>query len=381
MNPNKRPPSQLTSLADEVRGEIYGFKGGAENFQKAISLYKQSPNYNNFPEGVTKVPVESVWIDHSVQRDIKAKHIKRMMDRFDARLCMPAAAVEHPDHPDRYMVYDGQHRIMTCHLLGITEVPVCVVKESNAAFPAYAFEICNDSGIAKASKEDIHRTLLHRWNVGDDQDKEDPKVRLAHNVQQVFDSCGIDLEGQMTRKSAKKRGDNKHFFSHFQYAYLGYEELKRAPGRLAGILNAIKTVYPDQEEIDQGLYIGLVEAVKRGLKDPVDWAHIVDEDQWMIDMLKVIKYATGPDAKNFTQESRKQWDHVTNGLPVEGPKTMLQIMYEVFKRFYNEVEGVNNIIIHDHDIDVGIRNPIMNEEKNKFSICDSFKSMLESARI
>tara|TARA_R110000803_G_C11970123_1_gene319633 strand:- start:652 stop:1794 length:1143 start_codon:yes stop_codon:yes gene_type:complete len=380
MKNNKRPPSQLITLASEVRDDIYGYKGGAENFQEAISKYKTSPQYDNFPKNVEKVSVDSVWIDHSVQRDIKAKHIKRMMDRFDPRLCMPAAAVTHPDHPDRYMVYDGQHRIMTCHLLGITEVPVCVVSETNQAFPAYAFEICNDSGIAKASKEDIHRTLLHRWNVGDEHDREDAKVRLAHRVQEVFDSCGIDLEGQMTRKSAKKRGDNQHFFSHFQYAYLGYEELKRAPGRLAGILNAIKTVYPDQEEIDQGLYIGLVEAVKRGLKDPVDWAHIVDKDQWMIDMLKVIRYATGPDAKNFTQESRKQWDHVTNGLPVEGSKTMLQIMYEVFKRFYKDA-GCENIIIHDHDINVGIKQPWMDEEKKKYSISDSFKSMLESARI
>jgi hypothetical protein len=379
MNKNKRPPSQLISLADEVRAEIYNYKGGSENFQKAISHYEQSDIHDNFPENVKMVPVDDIWIDHSVQRDIKAKHIKRMMDRFDPRICMPAAAVRHPDDPNKLMVYDGQHRIMTCHLLGIEKVPVCVVETNNAAFPAYAFEICNDSGIAKASKEDIHRTLLHRYNVGDATDKEDEKVRLAYNVQRVFDSCGIDLEGQMTRKSAKKRGDNQHFFSHFQYAYLGYTELKTRPGRLAGILNAIKTVYPDQFEIDQGLYIGLVEAVKRGLKDPEDWKKIVDHDEWMIDMLKVIKYATGSDSKNFTQESRKQWEHFTN-VPVEGPKTMLQIMYEVFKRFHKEA-GVENIVIHDHDIDVGIKKPYLNKEKNKFSICDSFNSMLESAKV
>ena len=39
MKHNKRPPSQLITLASEVRDEIYGYKGGAENFQEAISKY------------------------------------------------------------------------------------------------------------------------------------------------------------------------------------------------------------------------------------------------------------------------------------------------------------------------------------------------------
>lgn len=54
MKNNKRPPSQLITLASEVRDEIYGYKGGAENFQEAISKYKTSPQYDNFPKMLRK---------------------------------------------------------------------------------------------------------------------------------------------------------------------------------------------------------------------------------------------------------------------------------------------------------------------------------------
>ena len=43
------------------------------------------------------------------------------------------------------------------------------------------------SFIRKASKEDIHRTLLYRWEHGTHEEREDPRVRKAHKIQSVFD--------------------------------------------------------------------------------------------------------------------------------------------------------------------------------------------------
>ena len=377
----QKPPSQLVSMAPEVLDEIKKLKGGEENLAKwqGKFLRTKQAGEKNFPEGVQHRDVSDIWIDHSVQRDIKPKHVAKIMSRFDPRICMPAAAVE--DQAGRLRVYDGQHRIMACHLLGETKVPVCIIRVPNdPGFPAYAFEVCNDSGIVKASKEDIHRTLLHRWNVSEpgDEAREDEKVMRAYNIQVIFDDAQIDLEGQMTRKSKNKRGDKKHFFSHFQYAYLGFDSLKSDRKQLSSILNAIRTVYHDNEEIDQGLYIGLVEKVRLALQNREDYPILEDPD-WMVNYLEVIRKATGPNAKNFTQEARSQWEHST-GVGVEGPKTMCQIMHEVFKKFYKQF-GYDNIAVPHHDKDVGILNdyiiPAKEGHAEKDSMTKSFRSMLE----
>jgi hypothetical protein len=54
------------------------------------------------------------------------------------------------------------------------------------------------------------------------------------------------------------RGDHNYFFSHFKYAQKGIE-LDPKGSTLNAILAAIKQVFPLQEEIDQGVFIGLYE--------------------------------------------------------------------------------------------------------------------------
>ena len=239
---------------------------------------------------------------------------------------------------------------------------MCVIETEEKTFPAYAFEVCNDSGIAKASKEDIHRTLLYRWEHGTDHEREDPRVKKAHKIQTVFDECEIDLEGQRIRKSDKLKGEKDHFFSHFQYAHFGFDEAKGQ--ELKKILNAIKTVYKDEEEIDQGLYIGLVDQVRiaRSEQDLEDLP-----DDWMEKQLKVIKRATG-NAKNFTQCTREQWQH-HNGTAMEGPKGMCNTMREVFKKFADKEEYFN--VPHHQNCKVGILDE---------NICARFQAMLSGHR-
>ncbi len=349
-------PEVQTALANTVKGWDGILKGAKNKLQKDLDKGK------NFPQGVQVIDIGKIWIDYSVQRDIKHKHVAKIIERFDPRICMPAAGVKlvNGTDDDRIFVYDGQHRLMVCAILGIKEIQVCVIETEEKTFPAYAFEVCNDSGIAKASKEDIHRTLLYRWEHGTDEEREDPRVRKAHKIQSVFDETGIDLEGQRIRKSEKLRGSQKHFFSHFQYAHFGYDEIGIV--EMKNVLNAIKSVYDNEEEIDQGLYIGLVDMI-RIAKSEQELEDLPED--WMKKVLTVIKRATG-NAKNFTQCTREQWQH-HNGTAMEGPKGMCNTMREVFKKYHTKEEYVN--VPHHQNCKVGIIDD---------NVCARFEAMLNA---
>jgi len=311
-------PEVITALNETIKGYPELEKRAQHN------LLKNLQSGVTFPNGIIMTPIEQIWIDYSVQRDIKHKHVAKILDRFDPRICMPAAGVRIAgDESDRIYVYDGQHRLVVLALLGIKQVPICVVETAELTFPAKAFEICNDSGIAKASKGDIHRTLLYRWEHGNDLDKDDPKVKNAKKMQSVFDECDIDLEDKRLRKSEALKGDSPHFFSHFLYAEKGIAEGREV---LKNILSAMKTVYKDEEEIDQGVYIGLLEMVKRARVD-----HMLDElpEGWMIDLLKVVKSALGT-AEHTHKISQAQWQH-TRGTSWDAPVAMCNVLREVFK--------------------------------------------------
>jgi hypothetical protein len=346
-------PEVQTALASTIKGWDGILKGAKNRLKKDIKAGK------NFPQGVQAIDISNIWIDYSIQRDIKHKHVAKIIERFDPRICMPAAGVKLlTEDSDTIYIYDGQHRLMVCALLGITEIQVCVIETEEKTFPAYAFEVCNDSGIAKASKEDIHRTLLYRWEHGTEQEREDPRVRKAHKIQSVFDVSGIDLEGQRIRKSDKLKGNNPHFFSHFQYAHFGYDEIGMS--EMQKVLNAIKKVYTDEEEIDQGLYIGLVDMIRIAKAEQ----ELEDmPDGWMETVLKVIKRATG-NAKNFTQCTREQWQH-HNGTAMEGPKGMCNTMREVYKKYHDKEEYVN--VPHHQNCKVGVIDD---------NICARFQAML-----
>ena len=82
----------------------------------------------------------------------------------------------------------------------------------------------------------------------------------------MFDECEIDLEPKRVRKSPGKCGPNKHYFSHFDYAYKGIK-MSGEQG-LKDALKAIKEVYGDEEggEINQGLFIGLMKQYQMKLQ-------------------------------------------------------------------------------------------------------------------
>ena len=95
----------------------------------------------------------------------------------------------------------------------------------------------------------MHRNALTRYRLG----SRDIKNVKARTLQDQFDFVGIDLQDKGQRKSANLRGSNDYFFSHFKYAYKGID-LDQSGGVLEEILDAIVSVFPLQEEVDQGCY-------------------------------------------------------------------------------------------------------------------------------
>ena len=141
----------------------------------------------------------------------------------------------------------------------------------------------------------------------------------------MFDECEIDLEPKRVRKSSGKCGPNKHYFSHFDYAYKGIKMSGEAG--LSEALKAIKQVYGDEEggEINQGLFIGLMKQYQMGSE-----AKRLNRlpDDWMTKMLEAIKKVC-PSAVLVHSAAKKQWQHA-NGVGWDAPVAMAHLLREVY---------------------------------------------------
>ena len=150
-------------------------------------------------------------------------------------------------------------------------------------------------------------------------------MATAHAVQKVFDECGIDLEPKRVRKSPGKCGPNKHYFSHFDYAYKG---IKMAGEHgLKNALEAIKAIYGDEEggEINQGLFIGLMKQYQMG-QEAKRLKRLPND--WMTKMLETAKKVC-PSATLIHTATKKQWQHA-NGVGWDAPVAMGHMLREVY---------------------------------------------------
>jgi len=263
----KRLTRKLTEVASEVEAtiikELNITKGQIDAMRNRVqSLAVHFPTSN-------QEKIDILWIDYEVQRDVIHKHILSIMKKWDPRICSPVSACRVLGR-DRVETYDGQHRTLAAAILGYTEVPCAVVETDDPNFPSYAFEMLNDTGVKRLNPGDLHRNALVRYMNG----SRETKTVRARKMQDQFDALGIDLEDKNTRKSVALRGDGNYFFSHFKYAQ---KVIDADPtGRvLFTILDAIQHTWPEQEEIDQGCFIGLYElfrlAGSAGLTLPDGW--------------------------------------------------------------------------------------------------------------
>ena len=313
----------LVDVVNEVRKEAPDdVPNWSKRYAEAIvNLKNQLRDGKSLPKGVEDHPLKDFAFNYSVQRDVRATHVMNIMKKFDPRVCCPVSAVKRSDSDILY-IFDGQHRAVALSLLGYKSIPVTIVETDQPAFDAEAFEIVNDSGILRAGTEEIHRCLLHRYKMGE---IETERVATAHKVQQIFDQCKIDLEPKRVRKSPGKCGPNKHYFSHFDYAYKGIKMAGETG--LHNALDAIKNVYGDEDggEINQGIFIGLMKQYQMGAE--AKRLKRLPED-WMFKMVEATKKVCSS-ATLIHSATKKQWQYA-NGVGWDAPVAMGHMLREVY---------------------------------------------------
>ena len=132
----------------------------------------------------------------------------------------------------------------------------------------------------------------------------------------------IDLQDKGSRASDNLRGDNDYFFSHFKYAQKGIE-LDPKGATLHTILEAVKETFPLQEEIDQGVFIGLYELQRLARE-----YNVVLPTGWMRVLLESLK-KTFKSSHLLHSKAKVQWEHSHPGAGWVAPTAMSNFMREL----------------------------------------------------
>ena len=332
----KRLVRKFTEVVAEVERQLKAHYNVSQKELTAWRARAQAAEHQ-FPHS-TMVQIEDLWIDYEVQRDVIHKHVINIMKKWDARICSPGSACR--IRGSNIYLYDAQHRTLAAALLGFTEIPCAVVITTEPNFASYAFEMLNDTGVKRLNPGDLHRNALVRYKNG----SRDIKNVRARTMQDQFDALGIDLQDKGSRASDTLRGDNLRFFSHFKYAQKGIE-IDESGKVLYQILDAIQTVYPLQEEIDQGVFIGLYELQRLAgttgnVKLPADW---------MKTLLESCR-KTFNASHLLHSRAKIQWEHSHPGAGWVAPTAMANFMRELHLRN----GGKLNLPYHGDGAKVGI---------------------------
>lgn len=315
----KRLTRKFSEVVAEVERHMIDNDLATEKELKAWRVRAQALTHS-FPHS-TMVEIEDLWIDYEVQRDVIYKHVINIMKKWDPRICSPGSACR-VGNDSRVMLYDAQHRSLAAALLGFKKVPCAVVNTTDPNFPSYAFEMLNDTGVKRLTPGDLHRNALVRYKNG----SRDKKVVDARVMQNQFDAVGVDLQDKGSRKSVALRGDNDYFFSHFKYAQKAIE-LDNSGAVLYNILLAITEVFPDDEEIDQGVFIGLYELQRlKGTSTGIDLP-----DNWMTTLLTSVAQ-TFPSSATVHAKCKIQQKHVFPGAAWSAPSNMANFLRELHIR-------------------------------------------------
>jgi len=352
----KRLSRLLSDVAAEVLVELKDKHNFTDKDLDRIKARIKATGYG-FPIGLALMDINDIWIDYEVQRDVIVKHVLNIVRKFDPRIVGSASCVRLPKSkfPNRFYAYDGQHRSIAMWILGYTHIPACYVETDNERFASEAFEILNDSGIKKIGKPDLHRIRLHLVAKG----SEDKANLQAQTLQDQFDVARVDLQESAHRDNPKKCGDNYYWFSHFDYAYKGIKQ-DASGSVIADILTAIKTVFPDQDEIDKGVYIGLFQLSNLNrelvLKQPKNW---------MTQILRDGVARIFSDSHMAHDMAKAQWKHAIGSW--SAPDAMSKFLREMYK-----LHG-GQLVVPTQGRGMGI----LPDEDGRTFLCDAVKPALK----
>ena len=312
----KRLTRKLTDVIAEVKQQL---KSHYNVTQTHIDAWRSKADAEGHKYPVSNmIQIKDLWIDYEVQRDVLHKHVINIMRKWDARICSPGSACRVIGKDDNTYLYDAQHRTIAAGILGFAEIPCAVVETNDPNFASYAFEMLNDTGVKRLNPGDLHRNALVRHKNG----SRELKVVRARIMQDQFDASGIDLQDKNSRASVLLRGDHDYFFSHFKYAQKGIE-LDPKGATLNTILKSIKEVFPLQEEIDQGVFIGLYELQRQARE-----YNITLPQGWMVVLLESLK-GTFKSSHLIHAKAKVQWEHSHPGAGWVAPTAMSNFMREL----------------------------------------------------
>jgi len=333
----QRLTRKLTDVAREVEQQI---RAHYNVTQKELEAWRRRAHnlQVTFPKS-TMQEISSLWIDYEVQRDVLHKHVINIMKKWDPQICSPVSACTHPAD-DKVYTYDGQHRTVAATILGFETIPCAVVETADKNFASYAFEMLNDTGVKRLNPGDLHRNALVRYKNG----SRDIKNVRARTMQDQFDKHEIDLQDKNSRASDNLRGDHDYFFSHFKYAQKAIE-LDESGRVLFYILGSIKMAFPLQEEIDQGVFIGLYELQRLAGTNK----NVQLPDGWMLTLLESCK-KTFKSSHLIHSKAKIQWEHSHPGAGWVAPTAMANFMRELHIRN----GGKLNLPFHGDGARVGI---------------------------
>jgi hypothetical protein len=325
-NDKIKPLSQVVEEFYKTgESEIPNFQTRLKTARQRLEELQKDPEMV-LPRGVEQISIQDIFCDYNIQRDLRDMHVLRICEKFDPRVVQPGSSVK---RSAAHYLFNGQHTAVALAVMGYSLVPLTYVETREQSFDAVAFEILNDTGILKAGTEEIHRGLIYRWHNDLDGigDKNNPRVKTAYLIDTLFKECAIDLEPKRVRKSSGKCGPNKHYFSHFDYAYKGLE-MTGDVEVLKKILLGIKKYYGEEigGEINQGLYIGLVKMYALAKEDgvvkflPENWIDLI-----LLSLIKVCGFI----AQSIHSAAKSQWQH-TRGTSWDAPVAMSTLMREVF---------------------------------------------------
>jgi hypothetical protein len=315
----KRLVRKFSEVVLEVEKQIKAHYNVTDKDLKAWRTRANALGFS-FPYS-TMVRIDDLWIDYEVQRDVIHKHVINIMRKWDSRICSPGSACR-INGIEKIYLYDAQHRALAAAILGFDEIPCAVVDTNDPNFPSYAFELLNDTGVKRLNPGDLHRNALVRYKNGS---REIRNVR-ARTMQDQFDRVGIDLQDKGSRASDNLCGDNQYFFSHFKYAQKSIE-LDDSGRTLFDILTAIRTVFPLQEEIDQGCFIGLYELHRLAKTNP----NVKLPDNWMLVLLKSVQ-SSFKSSSLVHKKAKVQFAHVFPGGSWNAPSAMSNFLREIHIR-------------------------------------------------
>lgn len=333
----KRLTRKLTDVVLEVEKQI---KAHYNVTQKQLDSWRLAAQAspNKFPDS-KMVKIDDMFIDYEVQRDVIHKHVINIMKKWDSRICSPGSACRIKGD-ERIYLYDAQHRTLAAALLGFDQIPCAVVDTSDPNFASYAFEMLNDTGVKRLTPGDLHRNALVRYKNGSHEKRNVD----ARTMQDQFDSLAIDLQDKNSRQSDNLRGDHDYFFSHFKYAQKAIE-LDDSGKILYGILDAVKSVFPLQEEIDQGVFIGLYELSRISGTNP----NAKLPTGWMKQVLETCK-TVFKSSHLIHSKAKVQWEHSHPGAGWNAPLAMSNFLREL----YIYAGGQINLPFHGAGSQVGI---------------------------